>query len=197
MSEVVMIVLLLALLAYTSRSIVRMGLRRLALLALMIALASVGRMILAGVPSVQPASFIIIIAGLTMGPGPGLVCGLLTTILSSFLTSVGPFMIWQMFAWGLMGFAAGYLAHAQWYILVCYGFGWGFLFGWFTNLWYYTLAQVPLNWGTFILASSKSFAMDLMHALTNAALLLMFARGSLKILRKILDSGIANSENLR
>ena len=72
-------------------------------IALLAALASAGRMALAAIPSVQPASFIVMLCGMALGGGAGLYCGLITALLSSLLTSVGPWTIWQALLWGLMG----------------------------------------------------------------------------------------------
>ncbi len=186
MPELVMSILVLALLIVHSKDIVRMGTRKLALLAMLIAFASLGRCLLAAIPSAKPTSFIIILAGLSMGPAAGLVCGVLTTIVSNLLISVGPFLFWQAFAWGAMGYIAGYMPRVKWYLLAPYGFVWGFLFGWFTNLWWYSAMNIPLVWSSFLLACANSFTFDLLHAVTNAVLLLAFSRGGLQVLRKFM-----------
>lgn len=185
MIELIMICLLLTALALSAPGFLRRGLKALVVVAVLAALASVGRMLFASIPSVQPASFFIILCGLSLGPGAGLICGLLTALLSGLLTSLGPFTLWQAFFWGLMGLSAVALRRAPWWVLVAFGFAWGFLFGWGMNLWWYSVADVPLTLGAFLLACVKSFSHDLAHALTNAALLAAFSRGSLKLLVRL------------
>ncbi len=174
--------LLLALLIVFGRGLTRCGARTLALLGLLVAIASGGRALFAAVPSVQPASFVIICAGLWLGPGAGLVVGLLTGLLSNLLLGLGPYTLSQMFLWGLMGLTGAFLRRAPQGALVAFGFVWGFVFGWAMNLVWYTFSGAPLVWAVYLAACAASFWFDFLHAAVNAVLLLMFSKFSLSLL---------------
>ncbi len=180
LSGVVLLVLILC-----APGLKRGGVRGMVLIALLSALASAGRAAFAAVPSVQPASFIIIVCGACLGGGAGFVCGVLTAVLSSLLTSIGPWTIWQALLWGLMGLFAARLAHAPLWVLGLFGLASGFVFGWVMNLWYYTMGIVPLTVQTFIAACASSFPFDMAHALTNFALLTGFGKYFMAYLKKM------------
>lgn len=189
MTEIALCVLLVVLMAATAPSFKRWGVRGMVLVAMLAALASAGRAALQMIPSVQPASFIIILCGMAMGAGPGLYCGVLTAVISSFLTSIGPWSVWQALLWGLMGGLAALIRSWPVWAKSLYGLGWGFVFGWVMNLWYYTMDILPFTWGTFLTACVASFPMDLAHGVCNFALLLALSTGGLKLVGYLLVHG--------
>ncbi len=173
MVELLMLAALLALMLLFAPAALKRGLRVMLAMALLIALASVGRWLMASIPSVQPASALIMIAGFSVGPGAGLMVGALTALLSSLLTSLGTHTVWQMFFWGLMGFTAH--KKIPLWLRPVFGFAWGFVFGWGMNLWYYSLTGAPFTWTAWLAACATSFSFDLMHASANDVLLAVFA----------------------
>ena len=74
------------------------------------ALAVVGRIIFAPFPNIKPMSAIIIMAGAAFGRRSGFMTGLLAALISNIFFGQGPWTLWQMYAWGLMGYGAGALA---------------------------------------------------------------------------------------
>lgn len=80
------------------------------LIALHSALAVAGRVIFAAIPSVQPASFIIIMTGIVFGGEMGFMTAAVTALASNMLLGQGPWTPWQMFFWGIMGLVAGLLS---------------------------------------------------------------------------------------
>ena len=82
-------------------------------LAILIALAVAGRVPFASLPSVQAASFVIILGGISLGPELGFVTGSTTALVSNMFLGQGPWTPWQMFAWGLMGLTAGLIGRTQ------------------------------------------------------------------------------------
>ena len=181
MIEAGLFAVLLGLSAWKSRDFARTGVRGMCAAAILTALASLGRALFAGIPSVQPASFIIMVCGATLGGGAGLYCGMLTAVLSNLLIGqIGPYTVWQMFFWGIMGLCAPRPMNAGAVVRVIYGFAWGFVFGWGMNLWYPLAGFVPLNAVSFLLACVSSFTFDLAHALTNAVLCLTAGGAGMK-----------------
>src|SRR5690625_2543200 len=107
--------------------------REIVLLAMLAALAAISRVPFAGLPSVQPTSFVIISTGLFFGAESGFLVGAVAAIASNIFLGQGPWTPWQMYAWGMMGLSAGLLRHT-WLLTtnfgkVIFGFIWGYVFG--------------------------------------------------------------------
>ena len=80
------------------------------LIAVLTAIATVGRIILMSIPAVNLASFIIIMVGVVFGKEEGFLVGALTAFVSGLFMGMGYWVLFQMLAWGLMGASAGFLA---------------------------------------------------------------------------------------
>ena len=74
------------------------------------ALAVVGRILFAPFPNIKPVSAIVIVAGVIFGRRSGFIVGMLAALVSNIFFGQGPWTLWQMYAWGLMGYCAGALA---------------------------------------------------------------------------------------
>lgn len=180
MIELIIASLLIIISVFYSKSFKRFSLRDIVILAILVAISSVGRYMFSMIPSVQPSSFIIITAGLLFGPAGGFAVGIGTALLSNILLGLGPYVLWQMFCWGLMGLIAGYLNKVHFTLVAVYGFIWGFLFGWITNLWWIAAGMIPFTTNTVLTGMALSFNMDLSHAVTNLVLLLVVPLSMLK-----------------
>lgn len=163
--------------------------REVVLLAMLAAIAAVGRVPFAGLPSVQPTSFIIIIAGIVFGAESGFIVGAVAAIVSNFFLGQGPWTPWQMYAWGMMGMTAGLLRNAWWmkktWGKLIFGFVWGYLFGWFMNMWIIVSNVEALSWEFFIGVYVSSIYFDLAHALSNVFFIVIFGAGWIKILQRV------------
>ena len=93
----------LLLLILCGRSFEKIGLRGYLTVAVLAALASCGRMMIQSIPSVQPATFIVMLCGLLLGSSAGFYCGVVVALLSSLLISIGPWTPYQALFWGLSG----------------------------------------------------------------------------------------------
>ncbi|QTD40815.1 ECF transporter S component [Sporosarcina sp. Te-1] len=163
--------------------------REIVLLAMLAAIAAVGRVPFAGLPSVQPTSFIIIMAGLVFGAESGFIVGAVAAIVSNFFLGQGPWTPWQMYAWGMMGMTAGLLRNAWWMKSIwgkcIFGFVWGYLFGWFMNMWIIVSNVEALSWDFFIGIYVSSIYFDLAHGLSNVFFLCIFGTSWMKILQRV------------
>ncbi len=83
--------------------------REMVVIAVMIAITVVGRMAFFMVPQFKPTMAIVIISGFSLGPESGFIVGSLASFISNLFFGQGPWTPWQMFAFGLMGFLAGWL----------------------------------------------------------------------------------------
>lgn len=77
-----------------------------AVVAVMAALAALGRDAFAALPDVKPITAMALVVGYSLGPLPGFAVGALGMLVSNFMLGQGPYTPWQMAAWGLVG-AAG------------------------------------------------------------------------------------------
>lgn len=148
----------------------------LVLIAVLIAIAILGTLPTAAVPGVQAASFVIIITGIIFGRKIGFITGALTPLVLGLFLGIGFWTVLQMVAWGLMGLSAGILSsklEKNQYLRAGFGFIWGFLFGWITNISMLVFLST-INLTGVIGVYIASFPFDLIHGVTNAVLLLLF-----------------------
>lgn len=137
-------------------------------LAVMAAIAAVGRVAFAPIPHFKPTSAIIIITSVVFGPEAGFLTGAVSAISSNIFFGQGPWTPWQMFCWGAIGFGAGYLSkknilNKKWKLCV-YGALSGFFFGWVMNIWAATGFINQFSWKAFFALYISSFWLDFTHA---------------------------------
>ena len=77
------------------------------LVAVMCGLTVVCRGVFIMIPQLMPASAIIVISGMALGAQRGFLIGSMSMFISNFYAGQGPWTIWQMFAYGLLGYLAG------------------------------------------------------------------------------------------
>lgn len=82
--------------------------RELVILAVMIALAVIGRVAIP-IPHFKAAFAIIMLTGIAFGPEAGFIVGALTAFASNFFYGQGAYMPWQMMAYGAGGMLAGFV----------------------------------------------------------------------------------------
>ena len=87
--------------------------RVIAAVAAMAALAVAGRLALAPVPNVVATTDVALLAGYSLGAGPGFAVGALAGLVSNFWLGQGPWTPWQMAGWGMVGIGGAVLARAS------------------------------------------------------------------------------------
>lgn len=174
--------------------------RGIVMLAILAAVASVSRIPFAFIPNVQPATFIIIIAGIVFGKESGFIVGALTALVSNIFLGQGPWTPWQMLAWGVIGFCSGRLKNT-WFIKkrfgqIVFGLLSGFFFGWIMNLWVVLTVLQELQLAQILFIYGSSFPFDLAHGLANIFFLLLFSKRMVKTLNRFKKKyGILYREN--
>ena len=83
--------------------------RLVAVIAVMAALAALGRDAFAALPDVKPITAITLVVGYSLGPLPGFTVGAIGMLVSNFIFGQGSYTPWQMAAWGMVGLAGGAL----------------------------------------------------------------------------------------
>lgn len=145
----------------------------------LISTCALGRISMAEIPSVQPVTFLVLIAGYTYGSAIGFIVGAASAVVSNMVLIQGPWTVWQAIAWGLVGASGGLLKalmkNPKKAILVSVAFVWGYLFGAITDVFYW-LFFIPYHTvSTFTAVIVSGLAFDTAHAVGNS--LFMFALG--------------------
>ena len=128
------------------------------MLALLAALAVVGRSVFVFIPNVQPVTAIIITCGLILGPGATVILAILTTFLSNMILGMGIWSIWQITSWGLIGIISGLLGKffkkVPIFVIILFAAFSGYFYGFVISLttyqisgkfWPYYLAGLPFD----------------------------------------------------
>lgn len=105
------IVMILAMLPFFARFERRKpDARGIVTLAVMTAITVVARVAFIMLPAFKPMLAIVMISGIALGAEAGFLTGALGALVSNFVFGQGPWTPWQMFAHGLSGLIAGFLA---------------------------------------------------------------------------------------
>ena len=143
---------------------------KLTLLALLAALAVVGRIAFSFLPGIQPITSIIIICGIILGPIAAIFLTLLTTFLSNMLLGMGIWTIWQVVSWSIIGLLSGLMgkmiSKISMPILLIYAIFCGYFYGFIISL---TTYQIT---GSFIPYYLMGLLFDTYHAIGNAVFML-------------------------
>lgn len=117
----------------------------------LVALGSVGRIIFAFVPQVQPVTAIVIIAGATLGSTDGFMTGALCALVSNVILGQGLWTPFQMLAWGIIGALSGLISKAKYGdtlpVMIVFSAVAAFLYSFIVDI--YTIASF---WNTMTLA---------------------------------------------
>ncbi|KJR46636.1 Substrate-specific component CbrT of predicted cobalamin ECF transporter [Desulfosporosinus sp. I2] len=163
--------------------------RELVVIAVMAALAALGRVAFAPIPNFKPTSAIIIISAMAFGPEAGFLTGATAAVASNLFFGQGPWTPWQMFCWGMIGFVAGILRNAGFLkgrlSLSIYGLVAGFAFGWVMNLWFIIGFINPITWQAIVAAYISSFWFDFSNAVSTLIFVFVLAKPWLKKLDRI------------
>lgn len=73
--------------------------------------ACLGRVIFSFIPQIQPVTALVIITGSAYGSLYGYITGSLCALISNMMLGQGPWTLFQMTAWGTIGFIAGIIGH--------------------------------------------------------------------------------------
>ena len=145
------------------------------------ALAAAGRILFGPIPDFKPVSAIAIIAGATLGRRNGFMVGALAALTSNFFFGQGMWTPWQMYAWGLVGYVGGALAHAGAFdradgtvrmpALMAYGFASGLLYGVVINAYDIIGFVQPLTWAGVVARLATAVPFDITHGLATCVFL--------------------------
>ena len=182
--------------------------KAIALLGVLAACGAALRIPNVGATGFEPIFFLLLPAGRVFGRAFGFVLGAVTLFASALITGgVGPWLPFQMFAAGWVGFFAGCLPPARGRrevaLLAGYGVACGFAYGFVMNLWFWPFAVDPgsaiafvpgaglgenlRRYWAFYLATSLGW--DIPRAVTNALLMVVLGAPVLAALRRVARRG--------
>ncbi len=150
------------------------GTRRLVLSVIFMALAVLGRLL----PMVKPVTAIVILGALYLGKESGFLIGAGAALLSNVFFGQGPWTVFQMLAWGCIGWAAGAMHHTlrrHKSLLLIYGCVTGVAYSMLMDIWtvvwhyegfslgYYKVTLLAALPYTLLYAASNVLFLWLMH----------------------------------
>ena len=166
--------------------------RELVTIAVLCAIGVAGRSAFFMLPQFKPVLALTIIAGVAMGGETGFLVGAVTMLVSNILFSQGPWMPWQMFSMGIIGFLAGVLFRKG---LLCRTRGSLSVFGAFAAVIIYGGIMNPasalmystetVTWEMLRAYYVTGLPMDLIHAAATVIFLMLAAEPMLEKLDRI------------
>ncbi len=165
--------------------------RELVIISVLCAIAVSGRAAFYMVPQIKPVAAIVIISGVCLGGEAGFLVGAATAFTSNMFFGQGPWTPWQMFAFGIIGFAAGIifkksLLRKNIPALCVFGFlATLILYGGITNPASVIMTQGEPTLSMIIASYIAGFPLDIMHSLSTAVFLALIGKPMIEKLERI------------
>ena len=151
----------------------------LVLIAALTALSVIGRVLFSVVPAFKPVSAMVVIAAMYFGPEAGFLTGALSALLSNFYFGQGPWTVFQMAAWGLIGFFSGLLAEklkTNKLLLLGWGAVAGVMYSMLMDIWDAIFADGTVQLARYLSFVASSATFTVMYAVSNVIFLLLLAK---------------------
>ncbi len=151
------------------------------IIAVMCAIAVVGRVAFEMLPQFKPVAALVIISGIMLGGEAGFLVGATSAFVSNFFFGQTPFTPWQMLAFGLIGFLSGFIYRKgmpeKRTGLCIFGFlATVIIYGGILNPVSVILGQPDVTVGMIVTAYVTGFAFDVVHAVATAVFLYFIAK---------------------
>jgi len=165
--------------------------RELILLAVLCAMGVAGRAAFYMLPNFKPVTALVILAAVALGAESGFLVGSLTMLLSNVFMQQGPWTPYQMFAMGVIGFAAGVLfqkglLRRDRLSLSIFGFAATLLiYGGIMNPAAMLLYQPTPSWSLLIAYYLQGVPVDLVHAISTFLFLWLLSNTMLEKLDRV------------
>ncbi len=167
--------------------------REVVMLAVMTAMAVVGRAIFIVTPQFKPCAAIIIITGIMLGKQSGFLCGALTALVSNFIFGQGPWTPWQMIAFGLVGLVSAIIFNGKRehyadnrILLGIYGFLITFLlYGFIMDTSTVLMYTDKLRFSTFMATYLSGLYFNIIHGLSTLIFLLILSKSIFSKIRRL------------
>ena len=153
--------------------------KELTILAVLIALSSLGRFVFAWLPGFKPVTAITVIAAIWLGKEAGFVVGALSAVISNFYFGQGPWTPFQMFSWGFLGFLAGVFRKPlqKSKVLLClFGVFAGILYSSIMDIWTILWADGGFRLSRYLAMAATALPVTTEYAVSNVVFLLLLSK---------------------
>jgi len=172
------------------------GTKDVVLLSVMISLAVVGRLVFFMVPQFKPCAAIVIITGIMLGKQAGFLSGVMTAFISDMFFGMGPWTLWQMIGFGLIGLISAIIFNQERIekmggfaklILCTYGFLVTFLlYGLLMDTATVFMVTDKPKLSTFIATYSAGIVFNMIHGISTFIFLYLMANPLSKKIKRVL-----------
>lgn len=149
------------------------------LVAFMTAFSVCGRIMFSFIPFFKPITAFTIISGMYLSAPAGFICGSFSALISNIYFGQGPWTLFQMISWGLIGFISGVIGEKlleKRIILVIYAFISGVLFSLIMDLWTVLNIDKEFNFSRYIIQLISSFPIMIIYSLSNIVFLILLQK---------------------
>lgn len=127
--------------------------KEVALLAMIVALGSAGRILFVAAPNISPVDWLTLCMGIVFGPLTGFTVGASIMLVSNFWLGHGPWTVYQMVGMGFLGIVGGVMGlfgrrYGRW-VLAGVGMVWGFVYGLITSFFWLLIISSVISWTSF------------------------------------------------
>lgn len=153
------------------------SIRRMVILAVMVSLAVAGRFLFAMLPGFKPVTAVVVLTGIYLGAEGGFLTGSLAALISNMFFGQGPWVPFQMAAWGAQGFVAGLPGMRRVLKkripLAVYGFAAGFAYSAVMDIWTVLSYETGFSIARYGMALVSSLPFDLVYGVSNVVFLML------------------------
>ena len=175
--------------------------RELVVLAVMIALAVIGRVAIP-IPHLKAAFAIILLTGIAFGPEAGFVVGAITAFASNFFYGQGAYMPWQMMAYGAGGMLSGFvfiknkIPKKPWIMAIVGFFAVVLWIGPLLDTSHIFIMMPEISFTTISAALASGFPVNVSQGICTALMMLVFGKPLLEKLDRVKQKyGMLEDEN--
>ena len=172
------------------------GTKDVVLLSVMISLGVVGRLVFFMIPQFTPCAAIVIITGIMLGKQAVFLSGVMTAFISDMFFGMGPWTLWQMIGFGLIGLISAIIFNQERIekmggfaklILCTYGFLVTFLlYGLLMDTATVFMVTDKPKLSTFIATYSAGIVFNMIHGISTFIFLYLMANPLSKKIKRIL-----------
>lgn len=172
------------------------GTKDVVLLSVMISLGVVGRLVFFMIPQFKPCAAIVIITGIMLGKQAGFLSGVMTAFISDMFFGMGPWTLWQMIGFGLIGLISAIIFNQERIekmggfaklILCTYGFLVTFLlYGLLMDTATVFMVTDKPKLSTFVATYSAGIVFNMIHGISTFIFLYLMANPLSKKIKRIL-----------
>lgn len=176
--------------------------REIVIIAVLSAIAVAGRGAFFMIPQFKPVVAIVIISGVCFGGEAGFLVGAVSGFVSNFFFGQGPWTVWQMFCFGIIGFLAGILfrkgiLRRNKIQLLLYGLlSTFFIYGGIIDIGSMMMATGKFDFRVLLTYYATGFWFNVIHAVSTVFFLLILSDTMIEKLERIkIKYGLIESDN--